>query len=228
METAALAAIAQRRSRTYWLLSRLVLEPPGPGFLAELVIALEGAPLDAAAPLGGETLAFRAAVRAACADSAAPNALGVERTRLLAGLSRDHGAPPPYESVLREGKLPGEATIAVSAACAEAGFEPLVPDAGPADHLGTEIRFLALLCLRESEAWQAGERVSAAAWVERERTFLDDHVLQWVPQHCDRLIALAETPYHRAMFTLIARACLIDRDDVAELAVHGAATADGG
>ena len=228
METAALAAIAQRRSRTYWLLSRLVLEPPGRGFVVELAAAFERSPLDVAAPLGSETLAFSAAVRAACADPGASDALGVERTRLLAGLSRDHGAPPPYESVLREDKLPGEATIAVSAACAEAGFEPLVPDAGPADHLGTEIRFLALLCLRESEAWQAGERASAAAWVERERTFLDDHVLQWVPQHCDRLIALAETPYHRAMFTLIARACLIDRDDVAELAVHGAATADGG
>jgi TorA maturation chaperone TorD len=125
--------------------------------------------------------------------------------------------------VFREDKLPGEATIAVSAAYAEAGFEPPVPEAGPADHLGAELRFLALLCHRELEAWRVGDLASAAAWVERERAFLDDHVLQWVPQHCERLLALAEAPYHRAMFTLIARACLIDRDDVEELAVHGAA-----
>ena len=220
METAALADIAQRRSRTYWLLSRLVLEAPSPEFLAELGGALDGAPPDAGLPLGYETIALSKAVKEAHADPGAPETIGVERTRLLAGLSRAHGAPPPYESVFREDKLPGESTVAVSAAYAEAGFEPLVPEAGPADHLGAELRFLALLCQCELAAWRGGERAAAAAWVERERAFLDDHVLQWVPQHCERLLALAEAPYHRAMFTLIARACLIDRDDVEELAVH--------
>jgi putative dimethyl sulfoxide reductase chaperone len=222
METAALADIAQRRSRTYYLLSRLVLEAPSSAFLAELGGALDSAPPDAEMPLGHETMALSTAVSEACADSCVPEALDVERTRLLAGLNRTHGAPPPYESVLRENKLPGEATIAVTAAYAEAGFEPPVPEAGPADHLGAELRFLALLCHRELEAWRGGERATAAAWVERERAFLDDHVLQWVPQHCERLLALAEAPYHRAMLALIARACLIDRDDVEELAAHGA------
>ena len=225
MQTAALADIAQRRSHTYWLLSRLVLEAPSAAFLAELRGALDRAPPDAALPLGPETIALSDAVSAALADPCTPAPLDVERTRLLAGLSRTHGAPPPYESVFREDKLPGESTVAVSAAYAEAGFEPLVPEAGPADHLGAELRFLALLCQCELAAWRGGERAAAAAWVERERAFLDDHVLQWVPQHCERLLALAEAPYHRAMLTLIARACLVDRDDVEELAVHGA-TAD--
>ncbi len=223
METAALADTAQRRSRSYWLLSRLVLEAPNAAFLAELGGALDAAPRNAGVPLEHETMALSTAVNEARADPGAPLAIDVERTRLLAGLTRAHGAPPPYESVFLEDKLPGEATIAVSAAYSEAGFKPPVPEAGPADHLGAELRFLALLCHREFEAWQVGERAAAAAWVERERAFLDDHVLQWVPQHCERLLALAEAPYHRAMFTLIARACLIDRDDVEELAVHGAA-----
>lgn len=228
METAALAAIAQRRSGTYWLLSRLVLEAPGSAFLAELAATLDTVPPDATPPLGSETLALRDAVRGASAAPEAPMALAVEHTRLLAGLAKHYGAPPPYESVLREDKLPGESTIAVSAAYAEAGFDPPVPEAGPADHLGAELRFLALLCHREREAWQTGERAAAAAWVERQRAFLDDHVLQWVPQHCQQVLEFAETPYHRAMFTLIARACLVDRDDVAELALCGADAADGG
>lgn len=154
--------------------------------------------------------------------------LDVERTRLLAGLSRSYGAAPPYESVFREDKLPGEATIAVAEAYAQAGFDPPAPEAGPADHLGSELRFLGLLCHRESEAWRAGERDAALAGVERERAFLDDHVLKWVPEHCERLLALAESPYHRAMFTLIGRACLIDRDDVAELPLYGARSVDEG
>ena len=115
----------------------------------------------------------------------------------------------------------GESTIAVSAAYAEAGVEQPAPEAGPADHLGAELRFLALLCHRESEAWKAADRVAACAWIERERAFLDDHVLQWVPEHCQRLVGLAESAYHRAMFALIARACVIDRDDVEELPLHG-------
>jgi TorA maturation chaperone TorD len=94
------------------------------------------------------------------------------------------------------------------------------PEAGPADHLGAELRFLALLCHRESEAWQAENRAVAREWIERERAFLDDHVLQWVPEHCQRLVGLAQSAYHRAMFTLIARACVSDRDDVEELPLH--------
>ncbi len=220
MESAALADIAQRRSRTYWLLSRLVLEAPGAAFLTELGTALDSSVLDPEAPLGAETVALRDAIRAARADSAARAALAVERTRLLSGLAKSYGAPPPYESVFREDKLPGESTIAVTQAYAEAGFEPPVPEAGPADHLGAELRFLALLCHREGEAWRSGEHSDASAWVERERAFLDDHVLQWVPEHCQRLVALAESSYHRAMLSLIARACVIDRDDVAELPLY--------
>ena len=221
MESAALADIARRRSRTYWLLSRLVLEAPGSALLAELGAALDGVPADAEAPLGAETLALAAAVRDACAKPETIVALNVERTRLIGGLSKSYGAAPPYESVLREDKLPGESTIAVSAAYAEAGIEPPAPEAGPADHLGAELRFLALLCHRENEAWEAADRAAACEWIERERAFLDDHVLQWVPEHCQRLVGLAESAYHRAMFTLIARACVIDRDDVEELPLHG-------
>jgi TorA maturation chaperone TorD len=221
MESAALADIARRRSRTYWLLSRLVLEAPESVLLDELGAALDGVQADAEAPLGAETLALAAAVRDARTDADAIVALNVERTRLLGGLSKNYGAEPPYESVFREDKLPGESTIAVSAAYAEAGIEPPVPEAGPADHLGAELRFLALLCHRESEAWEAADRAAACEWIERERGFLDDHVLQWVPEHCQRLVGLAQSAYHRAMFTLIARACVIDRDDVEELPLHG-------
>ncbi len=226
MEAAALADIAQRRARTYWLLSRLVLEAPGALLLAELGDALERGVGDPETPLGVETLALRDAVRRARTETADLEALNVERTRLLAGLAANYGAPPPYESVFRENKLPGESTIAVAAAYAEAGIAPPVPETGPADHLGAELRFLALLCQRESEAWQAADHAVAVAWIERERAFLDDHVLQWVPEHCQRLVALATSPYHGAMFSLIARACLIDRDDVAELPMYGATDAD--
>jgi len=225
-ETLELADVCARRSNTYWLLSRFVLEPPTAAFLSALATALDAAPVGPDAPLGDETAALCRAVREALGDESARDALLVEHTRLFGGLSKTYGAPPPYESVAREGKLLGECTIAVSAAYSAAGFDAPVPEAGPADHLGAELRFLALLCHRESEARQAGCEGEASAWLERERSFLDDHVLKWVPQHCERMLTLAQTPFHLAMIRLISGACMLDRQDVTELSALAAVSSN--
>lgn len=216
-ETLELAEVSARRSNTYWLLSRFVLEPPTAAFLSALATALQTAPTEPEACLSDETVALCSAVREALGDESSQNALLVEHTRLFGGLSKNYGAPPPYESVVREGNLPGECTVAVSAAYLAAGFNAPVPEAGPADHMGAELRFLALLCHREHEAWKSGREADASAWLEKERSFLDEHVLQWVPQHCECVFALAKTTYHRAMVKLISGACTVDRQDIAEL-----------
>lgn len=218
MDGAGLAEIAQHRSQTYWLLSRLILEAPSLSLFGELGGLLGSVPAESVGLLAEETRALLQSIGDAGTDASAIEALAVERTRLFAGLSKGYGAPPPFESVARENKLPGECTIAVAGLYAEAGFDPPAPEAGPPDHLGAELRFMALLCFREAEAWRTDDRAAAGEWVERERAFLDEHLLLWAPQHCQRLLALAQTPYHRALATLVARACLIDRDDVIELA----------
>ena len=221
IDAATLAQVAQRRASTYWLLSSLVLDAPTPEALAQLDAALGDPPLDLDVPLGKETMALRDAVREASGAPQAMMALRVEHTRLLGGLSKNYGAPAPYESVFCEDKLPGEATVAVAAACAEAGLELPAPDVGPADHLGSELRMMAMFCHRESEAWGEGDG-SAQVWIERERDFLDAHVLEWVPQHCQRLAAMAADAYHRAVFTLVANACVLDRGDIEQVIAEAA------
>jgi TorA maturation chaperone TorD len=212
----ALADSAARRSRTYWLLARLVLERPGAALLSELDSTLSPA---AEAPAKDEPLAdeagrLGATARATLGDPKAFAALDVDYTRLFAGLAERYGAPAPFESVALESRLMGDSTFAVEAAYREAGFDSPVPEAGPPDHLGAELRFLSLACYQEMEAWQAGDRAAAAGWVERERRFLDEHLLAWVPRHCERLAQVAETPFYRAVVSLIGRACLVDREDV--------------
>jgi TorA maturation chaperone TorD len=197
------AESAARRSKTYWLIARLVLERPCAAFLAEFGSTLPH-PADAAA-------------RAALGDPKALEALEIDYTRLFAGLTGRHGAPAPFESVALESRLMGDSTMAVEAAYREAGFDPPVPEAGPPDHLGAELRFLSLACYREMEAWQAGDSAAAAAWIERERRFLDEHLLAWVPGHCERLAQAAETPFYRAIVSQIAQACRADRDEIALL-----------
>lgn len=216
MKQEALAESAARRSRTYWLLARLVLDRPDTALLAELDSTLSPA---AEAPANDEPLAdevgrLGAAVRAALGDPKVLEALKVDYTRLFSGISKRHNLPAPFESVALESRLMGDATVAVEAAYREAGFDAPVPEAGPPDHLGAELRFLSLASYQEMEAWQAGDRAAAAGWVERQRRFLDEHLLAWVPLHCERLAQVAETPFYRAAVSLIGRACLVDREDV--------------
>ena len=214
---AVLAEAAARRSQTYWLLARLVLEKPSAALLAELNSTLILTAEPAARgdePLADEVGRLAVAVHAALADPKAPGALSVDHTRLFAGISKGRGAAAPFESVALESRLMGDATFAVEAAYHDAGFEAPAPEAGPPDHLGTELRFLALACHQEMEAWQAGDTAAAAGWVERERSFLDEHLLAWVPRYCERLVQIAETPFYRAAASLIGQACLVDREDV--------------
>ena len=219
MKQEELAKAAARRSRMYWLLARLVLERPDAALLAELDGALPVA-ADATEedePLADEVVRLGAAVRAMLGDPKALEALEVDHTRLFGGVAKRHKLPAPFESVALESRLMGDSTVAVEAAYREAGFDAPVPEAGPPDHLGAELRFLALACHQEMEAWGASDHATAATWVERERSFLDEHLLAWVPQHCERLSQESETRFYRAAAALIGRACQVDRADVALL-----------
>lgn len=57
----------------------------------------------------------------------------------------------------------------------------------------------------------------AAAWLERQRRFMDEHLMAWVPAHCERLAGKAGTPFYAAVATVVGRACRIDREDIAGL-----------
>jgi TorA maturation chaperone TorD len=213
-EAAEQAADAQRRGATYWLLARLILEAPTSALLEELKQTLDSSAIDSAQPLGPEVLALREAVSAATAGSPADTDLQVEHTRLWRGLSKQYGPPPPYESVIREDRLPGDATTAAAAEYASAGLDPEVADAGPADHLAVELRYLALCSTQEAAAWKAEDRALAAEWNGRQLRFLDEHLLRWAPAHCAEVGESARTRYHRAVAALLARALALGRSEL--------------
>ncbi len=53
-------------------------------------------------------------------------------------------------------------------AYAKAGFSDIDPDASPQDHIAVELKLIALMALREAEAWrsenQAGARRCSPRW----------------------------------------------------------------
>lgn len=210
--TATLAEIAGRRSRTYWLLARGFAEAPSRTLFGELIAAL--GPVNPAELLGEATAAFADAVQAALSMDDESVVLPVEFTRLFGGISESYGALPPFESVVREGRWGGDTVLKVVAAYTDADIVPPLPEASPVDHLAAELRFLAIACHREGEAWQADNTQAAMDWVRRERDFLDQHVLRWVPEYCEKSESMAETAFYRALLALTPRACMLDREDI--------------
>jgi TorA maturation chaperone TorD len=210
-EAASLQGGAARRAQNYFLLSRLIHEPPGAGLLEEIsafpVIAGEDAALAA------DLTALRRVAAESSRDPEGVTALAVEFTRVLGGLS-ERGGAPPIESVARESRLLGDAAAAVAVAYADAGFPEPLTDAGPPDHLATELRFLALCAYEEAEAWKRGDRAAALAWLDRESAFLNNHLGAWVPDYCRQLAQRAAESYYAIVARLIARACAMDREDL--------------
>lgn len=97
------------------------------------------------------------------------------------------GAAPPcplHESAYLDptGRRRGLITAAVERAYAEAGLA-LSPSASGElpDHVALELEFLSHLCAGEETAWRRRRADEAAAFLDRERRFLDEHLLRFLP-----------------------------------------------
>lgn len=194
-------AAAEDRSRFFWWLAEWFLHPPSQEQLATLPAA------ETVTPDGLEEVldrAWRALSNAAPnPDSISPDELGAEFTRLFSGVQEGMGPPPPFESVWREDRLIGESTVQVIEAYAQAGFADIDPEAGPQDHVAVELKFIALLALREAEAWQADDQAGAHQRLIQQRDFLHQHLAAWAPRWADAIVEQARAPLFAALAGLI-------------------------
>jgi TorA maturation chaperone TorD len=199
MQTSDLAASAEDRSRFFWWLAEWFLGPPQRDRLASLAAG------DAAATPPQDELeaAWQALSRAVPdPDTMSLDEIGAEYTRLFSGIQEGLGPPPPFESVWREDRLMGEATVAVIEDYAQAGFADIEPEAGPQDHLAVELKFLALLALREAQAWRDGDSAGAENRQARQRDFLEKHLGVWVPPWAETIKTQARLPLFAALAAL--------------------------
>ena len=192
------AELAELRSQSAWFLSRFYLERPEPAFLAEVAAALA-----AGASGEGQDKDVQLLITTLTAQHEPLSArLEVEFTRLLRGIQEGYGPPPPYEGLHRGGAAMDDCTLAVMHHYTNAGFADIAPEAGPPDHLATELRFLALLALREAEAHRAGENDVAQERMAQQTDFLDQHLLAWLPHFAARIEAEAQEPFYPAVARL--------------------------
>lgn len=87
----------------------------------------------------------------------------------------------------------------------------------PEDHLAFELEFVQLLGSRAVDALEAGDEDACAQMPEARRTFLDEHVLNWVPAFAADVRRIARTGFYRALSDIVVGVVEVDRallDDV--------------
>jgi putative dimethyl sulfoxide reductase chaperone len=193
------STLAAQRSQGYWLLSQLFLQVPDRTHL--LALQADLATFSAEGALGELRREVDGALEV-------PDVAAVEFTRRLVVVSKHSDETLPYESFAREGRVPGDATEQVMACMADAGFADVAPDAPSPDHIGAELKFMALLCYEENQAWENGDASAAAQMRERQRQFLNDHLAVWAVDYCKALAARCTQGYMQAVARL-AHDCLV-------------------
>jgi len=110
--------------------------------------------------------------------------LAVDYTGLFAGTKI--GCPLPYESVYtsEDGLLMQEANDQVLRIYRNEEFKDYLENNEPQDHISNELDFMAFLSQKLVDALKNDEEESAKSYLDKQKIFLEQHLLNWVPSFC--------------------------------------------
>ncbi len=109
----------------------------------------------------------------------------------------------PHESANIDSEIPMEATlwgaqtVRVKKFIEAAGLEYAESFTGMPDHISAELELMQRLTAKEAEAWEKANEKFAAGMVKIEERFLGEHLAQWAPRFCDKVIDRTEHPFYR-------------------------------
>ncbi len=131
--------------------------------------------------------------------------LAVEYTRLFLGPGKHIS---PHESVHHQredgqwGKLWGKSTVEVKKFIEATGLSYTDDYKGLPDHISVEFEFMQQLILAEEQAWMDEDRDKAVACRQVEKKFIEEHLINWIPNFCEKVVQEAELPFYKAVATL--------------------------
>jgi putative dimethyl sulfoxide reductase chaperone len=109
----------------------------------------------------------------------------------------------PYESVYRSegaggrGCLCGPEAVAVERLYLKEGLGPKGEFSELPDHVGVELEFMAILCLKAVKAMQTNDAASAQDYQHQQYCFFMEHLTPWVSLLAERLASQAQTSLYR-------------------------------
>jgi TorA maturation chaperone TorD len=150
------------------------------------------------------------------------NALRWDYTRLFIG--PDKLPAPPWESVYLspDRLLFQKQTMQVRRIYRKFGYIPRNHPHEADDHLGLELDFMFKLASRTKEDIDQKRFESALDLLQDQSSFLDEHLLKWVPLLVDDVLGFAETPFFQGMAKVLRGYLEKDRDVIDEIteAIH--------
>ena len=126
--------------------------------------------------------------------------LAVEYARLFIGPDKHIS---PHESIHHDtgdgdcGQFWGRSTVEVKKFVETAGLEYKPDYTGMPDHISIEFEFMQQAAKREAQAREENDSDGLLYCLKMEKMFIEEHLLEWIPIFCDKVISEAELPFYR-------------------------------
>jgi TorA maturation chaperone TorD len=85
------------------------------------------------------------------------------------------------------------------------------------DHIAVELEFMSYLCHRISGALTADDKDLALSILKKQRSFLEEHLLNWVPAFCRDIERIAAGDFYKAMAKITAGYLHLEQEVIGEL-----------
>ncbi|MGD8523493.1 MAG: molecular chaperone TorD family protein [Desulfobacterales bacterium] len=104
----------------------------------------------------------------------------------------------PYGSVYLDDarQILGESTLDVTSRYREAGLDTAKNFKDAPDHIAAELEFMYYLIFREIEGFSKSDTETGFGFIQKQKSFLKDHLMAWVPEFAGSIIKYAENPFY--------------------------------
>ena len=129
----------------------------------------------------------------------------------------------PCESVYTspEGMMKQEAYHQVVAIYAAEGLGRARRTGEPEDHISAEMEYMAHLCSRARDALTGGCPDLYAAYLDKQRAFLEEHLLVWAPRYAGNMKTVARGDFYLAVAEITEEFLADELVNLEDLAVSG-------
>lgn len=126
---------------------------------------------------------------------------------------------PPYESVYRSPKklVFQDETIRVRHKFAKQGLLPEHFKREPDDHIGLELDFMAHMCDWSLKAIQNNELAKAQKYLKAQKDFIDEHLMQWVPDFCGDILKNSKTTFFQGVSHILMGFLMVEKEEIDNL-----------
>jgi len=122
--------------------------------------------------------------------------LKVDFSKLFVGPYKLFAAP--YGSVYLDGerKIMGDSTLDVKKRYREAGLDTAKNFKDAPDHISAELEFMYYLIFKEIEAFSNSDTETGIGFIQKQKSFLEGHLLAWVPEFAKSIIEYAQNSFY--------------------------------